>query len=69
MFTAKNAKDAKIYVSILHTNPSRSLRLGSRTRMDIAIHIERLILEPARQEGFDLAKFEEAWALFEAART
>lgn len=30
---------------------------------------ERLILEPARQEGFDLAKFEEAWALFEAART
>ncbi|MBD9627052.1 RraA family protein [Ensifer sp. ENS06] len=30
---------------------------------------ERLILEPARQDGFDLAKFEEAWALFEAART
>jgi regulator of RNase E activity RraA len=30
---------------------------------------ERLILEPARQEGFDLAKFEEVWANFEAART
>ena len=30
---------------------------------------ERLILEPARQEGFNLAKFEEAWARFEAART
>lgn len=30
---------------------------------------ERLILDPARQEGFDLAKFEEAWARFEAART
>jgi regulator of RNase E activity RraA len=30
---------------------------------------ERLILEPARQEGFDLAKFEQAWARFEAART
>ncbi len=30
---------------------------------------ERLILEPARQDGFDLAKFEEAWARFEAART
>ena len=30
---------------------------------------ERLILDPARQEGFDLAKFEEAWACFEAART
>ncbi|MNE96281.1 hypothetical protein D3C80_1944620 [compost metagenome] len=30
---------------------------------------ERLILDPARQEGFDLAKFEEAWANFEAART
>ena len=30
---------------------------------------ERLILDPARQEDFDLAKFEEAWARFEAART
>jgi len=30
---------------------------------------ERLILEPARREDFDLAKFEEAWASFEAART
>lgn len=30
---------------------------------------ERLILEPARQQDFDLAKFEEAWACFEAART
>ncbi|WP_439617141.1 RraA family protein [Shinella sp.] len=30
---------------------------------------EKLILEPARQPGFDLAKFEAAWATFEAART
>ncbi|WP_411034513.1 RraA family protein [Shinella sp. BYT-45] len=30
---------------------------------------EKLILEPARQPGFDLAKFEAAWDLFEAART
>ncbi|TQN61313.1 RraA family protein [Agrobacterium tumefaciens] len=30
---------------------------------------ERLILEPARRKDFDLAKFEEAWASFEAART
>lgn len=30
---------------------------------------ELLILEPARQKDFDLTKFEEAWASFEAART
>lgn len=30
---------------------------------------ERLILEPARQPGFDFAKFETAWAAFERART
>jgi regulator of RNase E activity RraA len=30
---------------------------------------ERLILDPARAEGFDFAAFENAWAAFEAART
>jgi regulator of RNase E activity RraA len=30
---------------------------------------ERLILDPARAEGFDFAAFEAAWAAFEAART
>lgn len=30
---------------------------------------ERLILEPARGEGFDFAAFERAWAAFEKART
>lgn len=30
---------------------------------------ERLVLEPARQPGFDFAAFETAWAAFEAART
>ncbi|RYG92278.1 RraA family protein [Loktanella sp. IMCC34160] len=30
---------------------------------------ERLILEPARAEGFDFTAFEAAWAAFEAART
>lgn len=30
---------------------------------------ERLILEPARREGFDFDAFERAWAAFEAART
>lgn len=29
----------------------------------------RLILDPAQEDGFDLAKFESAWANFEAART
>ncbi|OYX43009.1 MAG: acyl transferase [Rhodobacterales bacterium 32-67-9] len=30
---------------------------------------ERLILEPARADGFDFARFEAAWAAFEQART
>lgn len=30
---------------------------------------ERLVLEPARAEGFDFARFEAAWAAFEKART
>ena len=33
------------------------------------IETERLILEPARQDGFDFEAFEKAWAAFEAART
>lgn len=30
---------------------------------------ERLVLDPARQPGFDFARFEAAWAAFEKART
>ena len=30
---------------------------------------ERLVLEPARAEGFDFSAFEEAWTAFEKART
>ena len=30
---------------------------------------EKLILEPARQSGFDFEAFEKAWAAFEASRT
>ena len=30
---------------------------------------EHLVLGPAREEGFDFAKFEAAWAAFEKART
>ncbi|WP_300518363.1 RraA family protein [Aliiroseovarius sp.] len=30
---------------------------------------ERLVLDPAREEGFDFEAFEAAWAAFEAART
>ncbi len=33
------------------------------------LETERLILDPARQPGFDFAAFEAAWAAFEAART
>ena len=41
--------------------------------LEAAIHklmeTERLVLEPAQQEGFDFEAFETAWAAFEAART
>ncbi len=41
--------------------------------LEAAIHklleTEKLVLEPARQEGFDFAAFEAAWAAFEKART
>ncbi|MCK8482448.1 RraA family protein [Aliiroseovarius sp. S2029] len=30
---------------------------------------EKLVLDPARQDGFDFDKFEAAWSAFEAART
>lgn len=33
------------------------------------LETERLILEPAKQDGFDFEAFEQAWAAFEAART
>ncbi|MEM1361289.1 MAG: RraA family protein [Pseudomonadota bacterium] len=33
------------------------------------LETEKIILEPARQEGFDFDAFEQAWAAFEAART
>lgn len=43
------------------------------TRIGAAIqkmqNTEHLVLGPAREEGFDFAKFEAAWAAFEKART
>ncbi len=33
------------------------------------LETEKLVLEPAREDGFDVAKFEAAWAAFEASRT
>jgi regulator of RNase E activity RraA len=42
-------------------------RLGAAiTRLQAT---ERLVLDPARADGFDFAAFEAAWAAFEAART
>lgn len=42
-------------------------------RLEAAIHklldTEKLVLEPARAEGFDFDAFAEAWASFEASRT
>ncbi|MCU0832724.1 MAG: RraA family protein [Rhizobiaceae bacterium] len=46
---------------------------GVIDRLEAAIHklqaTERLILDPARADGFDFAAFEAAWAAFEKART
>ena len=33
------------------------------------LETEKVVLEPARQEGFDFDAFEKAWAAFEASRT
>ncbi|OED50242.1 RraA family protein [Leisingera sp. S232] len=33
------------------------------------LETEKLVLEPARRDGFDFASFEKAWAAFEKART
>ena len=33
------------------------------------LETEKLVLNPARQPGFDIDAFEAAWAAFEAART
>ncbi len=33
------------------------------------LETERLVLEPARREGFDFQEFEKSWAAFEKART
>ena len=43
------------------------------TDLEVAIlkllETEKLVLEPAKREGFDFEAFEKAWAAFEAART
>ncbi|MBO0906120.1 RraA family protein [Jiella sp. MQZ13P-4] len=37
--------------------------------IDKLLATEKIVLEPARRDGFDFATFEKAWAAFEAART
>ncbi|WP_371170085.1 RraA family protein [Aliiroseovarius sp. 2305UL8-7] len=37
--------------------------------IDKLLETEKLVLEPARQDGFDFEAFEAAWGKFEAART
>lgn len=47
--------------------------VGDIPKLGAAIHklleTEKLVLEPARAEGFDFAAFEAAWTAFEKART
>lgn len=60
---------------LVHADRHGALVIPPEVMADLegAIHklldTESLILEPARQEGFDYAAFEQAWAAFEAART
>ena len=60
---------------LVHADRHGALVIPPEVMADLegAIHklldTENLILEPARQEGFDYAAFEQAWAAFEAART
>lgn len=42
---------------------------GLQAGIERLLQTERLILDPARAEGFDFAAFERAWAAFEQART
>ncbi|MBD0864749.1 MAG: RraA family protein, partial [Rhodobacteraceae bacterium] len=39
------------------------------TDIETLLETEQVVLEPARQPGFDFAAFEAAWAAFEARRT
>lgn len=39
------------------------------TSIETLLSTEHLILEPARQDGFDFEKFQAAWTRFEASRT
>lgn len=39
------------------------------TALDTMFANEKLVLDPARQDGFNFQKFEAAWSAFEAART
>lgn len=39
------------------------------TAIQKLLETEKLVLEPAREEGFDFKAFEEAWSTFEASRT
>ena len=42
---------------------------GLETAIRKLIETEKLVLDPARQDGFDFDAFEKAWTAFEAART
>lgn len=42
---------------------------GLASAIERLIETEKLVLEPARKDGFDFDAFERAWAEFEAART
>ena len=60
---------------LIHADRHGALVIPPEAMQDLAGAIEtmrateRLILDPARREGFDLAAFERAWAAFEKART
>ena len=60
---------------LIHADRHGALVIPAEVIPDLAaallkmMETEKLVLEPARQEGFDFEAFEKAWAAFEAART
>lgn len=45
------------------------LGLVLKAAIETVIVNEALVIDPARESGFDIDKLEQAWAAFEAART
>ena len=63
------------YGDLIHADRHGGVVIPSEVlyTLEVAIYklldTEKLVLDPARKDGFDLDAFETAWAAFENART